>query len=94
MSVQAMYRDSDLALKDKTRDFVASIPRQLLLDMDADKVHYPKEYLEEAGQRHLLGLRFPPKYGGAGLPWTLLIQANKGTVSLDNFREITFSVKK
>ena len=27
----------------------------------------------------------------AGLPWTLLIQANKGIVSFDNFREITFS---
>jgi len=26
----------------------------------------------------------------ASLPWTLLIQANKGTISLDNFREITF----
>jgi len=27
----------------------------------------------------------------AGLPWTLLIQANKGTLSIDNFQEITFS---
>jgi alkylation response protein AidB-like acyl-CoA dehydrogenase len=70
MPVQSMYSDSDLALRERTRDFVASIPRQLLLDMDADKVHYPKEYLEEAGRCCLLGLRFPQKYGGAGLPWT------------------------
>jgi alkylation response protein AidB-like acyl-CoA dehydrogenase len=70
MSIQSMLSESDLVLKDKTRDFVASIPRQLLLDMDADKVRYPKEFLEEAGRRNLLGLRFPQKYGGADLPWT------------------------
>ncbi len=69
MSIQAMFNPSDLALRDKVQDFVASVPRQLLLDMDADKVRYPKEFLEEAGQRGLLGLRFPKKYGGAELPW-------------------------
>jgi len=65
-----MLSTSDLELREKTRDFVASIPRQLLLDMDADKVRYPREYLEEAGRRNLLGLRFDPRWGGAGLPWT------------------------
>jgi len=69
MSIQAMFNQSDLALRDKVQDFVASVPRQLLLDMDADKVRYPKEFLEEAGRRGLLGLRFPEKYGGADLPW-------------------------
>lgn len=70
MSTKAMLSTSDLELREKTRDFVASIPRQLLLDMDADKVRYPREYLEEAGRRNLLGLRFDPRWGGAGLPWT------------------------
>ncbi len=37
--------------------------------MDADKVRYPKEFLIEAGKRNLLGLRFPPRYGGRGLKW-------------------------
>ncbi len=69
MSIQSMPTNSDTALRERTQDFVASIPRQLLLDMDADKVRYPKEFLEQAGQRGLLGLRFPAKYGGAGLPW-------------------------
>ena len=58
------------ALRAETRDFVRWVPRQLLLDMDADRVRYPKEYLVEAGRRNLLGLRFPIKYGGRGLPWT------------------------
>ncbi|MBE9502336.1 MAG: acyl-CoA/acyl-ACP dehydrogenase [Dehalococcoidia bacterium] len=56
-------------LRDEVRDFVKSVPRQLLLDMDADKVRYPREFLVEAGRRNLLGLRFPPKYGGRGLKW-------------------------
>jgi len=65
-----MLSASDLELRQQVREFVASIPRQLLLDMDAEKVRYPRQYLEEAGQRNLLGLRFDPRWGGAGLPWT------------------------
>ncbi len=56
-------------LKKELEDFVKSIPRQLLVDMDADKVTFPKEFLEAAAKRNLLGLRFPPKYGGRGLGW-------------------------
>ena len=33
------------ALRDETRAFVREeVPRQLLLDIDADKVRYPREY--------------------------------------------------
>jgi len=53
----------------QTRDFVAGIPRRLLLDMDAERVHYPGEFLESAAARGLLGLRFDPRYGGRGLGW-------------------------
>lgn len=56
-------------LREEVRDFVKTIPRQLLIDMDADKVRFPKEFLVEAGRRNLLGLRFPPEYGGRGLKW-------------------------
>ena len=56
-------------LREEVRGLVKSMPRQLLLDMDADKVRYPKEFLVEAGRRNLLGLRFPPQYGGRGLKW-------------------------
>jgi len=69
MSTRSVLSDADLALRDRTRDFAASIPRKLLLDMDADVVRYPKDYLAEAGRRGLLGLRFPREYGGSGLPW-------------------------
>jgi alkylation response protein AidB-like acyl-CoA dehydrogenase len=52
------------------RAFVKGVPRQLILDMDADRVRYPRHYVEEAAQRNLLGLRFPAEVGGRGLGWT------------------------
>jgi len=58
------------AIRDEMRGFVAAVPRQLLLDMDADRVRFPREFLLEAGRRNLLGPRFPREFGGRGLPWT------------------------
>jgi len=46
------------------------VPRQLILDMDAGKVTYPRQFLECAAARKLLGLRFTPGYGGRGLGWS------------------------
>jgi acyl-CoA dehydrogenase len=65
----AILTPEQKALRDEVRDFVKGVPRQLILDMDADRVRYPREYVEEAAQRNLLGLRFPKEYGGRGLGW-------------------------
>jgi alkylation response protein AidB-like acyl-CoA dehydrogenase len=70
MSIESMLTTNEKALLEEVQDFVQSVPPQLLLDMDADKVTYPREYLQEAAQRNLLGLRFDPRWGGRGLPWT------------------------
>ncbi len=70
MSVEAMLSEEARALQARVQDFVKSVPRQLLLDMDAEKVVYPREFLQEAGARGLLGLRFDPRWGGAGVPWS------------------------
>lgn len=56
-------------VRDRVREFVESIPRKLIRDMDADLVQFPKEFLEEAARRNLLGLRFDPAYGGGGCDW-------------------------
>ncbi|MBE9509018.1 MAG: acyl-CoA/acyl-ACP dehydrogenase [Chloroflexi bacterium] len=66
---EAMLTDEQRALRDETREFVRSVPRQLILDMDADRVRYPRDFVREAGRRNLLGLRFSPEYGGRGLKW-------------------------
>ncbi len=70
MSTEAMLTEEEKALKKEVVEFVSSIPRKLLLDMDAEKVIYPREFLEEAGKRGLLGLRFSPEWGGRGMGWT------------------------
>ncbi|MGM0651229.1 MAG: acyl-CoA dehydrogenase family protein [Bacillota bacterium] len=58
-------------LQEEVRAFVKEdIDKQLLRDMDEDKVRYPREFLEKAAARGLLGLRFPEKYSGRGMPWT------------------------
>jgi len=67
--LEVFLSEEQKKLREEVRDFVKSIPRQLLLDMDADKVRFPKEFLVEAGKRKLLGLRFAPEYGGRGLKW-------------------------
>jgi alkylation response protein AidB-like acyl-CoA dehydrogenase len=67
--IEAMLSESQRSLREETRGLVAAVPRQLILDMDADKVTYPREFLEEAARRRLLGLRFDHAYGGRGLKW-------------------------
>jgi len=64
-----LMTDEQKALQEEVRDFTRSIDRQYLLDMDAEKIQYPKEILVEAAARNLLGLRFPKEYGGRGLGW-------------------------
>jgi len=66
----AVLTETQRRLREEMRAFVRDdVPRQLILDMDAEKVAYPREFLEAAARRRLLGLRFPEAYGGRGLTW-------------------------
>ncbi len=64
-----LLSEEALKLRDEVRDFVKSVPRSLILDMDRDRVQFPKEFLEEAGRRGLIGCRYPQKWGGRDLDW-------------------------
>ena len=58
------------AIREEARRFVREeVPLELILAMDAEKISYPREYLEKAARANLLGLRFPREYGGRGLNW-------------------------
>ncbi len=70
MLIDATLSPEIRSLRDEARAFAAAVPRQLLLDMDADKAPFPRDFLADAGRRRLLGLRFDPRYGGRGVPWT------------------------
>ncbi len=66
-----LLTDDQRKLRDEVRSFVREqVPRQLLLDMDADKVRYPRDYVEKLAARRLLGLRFPREFGGRALNWS------------------------
>lgn len=67
--LEPLLTDKQKALREEVRRFVKSVPKQLLQDMDADKVRYPREYVVNLAKNNLLGLRFNPAYGGRGLKW-------------------------
>jgi alkylation response protein AidB-like acyl-CoA dehydrogenase len=70
MISDAILSATQRRIRTEARTFVKGVPRQLILDMDANKVRYPREFVEEAARRKLLGLRFPKEHGGRGLGWT------------------------
>ncbi len=61
--------DAQISLRNEARAFTKWVPKQMILDMDADKIQFPHEYLKEAGRRNLLGIRIAKQYGGRGLGW-------------------------
>ena len=81
-----------LELRDEVRDFVRSVPRQLLLDMDNDKVQFPKEFLQEAGRRNLMGCRYPKAWGGRGLDWVTTAMVMEEVGVLGYIMACTFGV--
>lgn len=64
-----LMSSEQLKLRDETRSLIKSLPREYILDMDQDKIEYPKEFLREAGRRNLIGIRVPREYGGRGGQW-------------------------
>jgi len=71
-----------LGLRREVRDLVAWVPRRMILDMDRDKIRFPREFLREAGRRGLLGCRYPRDLGGRAADWvtTCLVMEEVGTL--------------
>lgn len=67
--LESLLTEKQKTLREEVRKFVKSVPKQLLQDMDADKVRYPREYVVSLAANKLLGLRFNPAFGGRGLKW-------------------------
>lgn len=64
-----LLNEEQLRLREEVRELVAWVPRQMILDMDQDKIRFPKEFLREAGRRNLLGCRYPCRWGGRDMDW-------------------------
>lgn len=77
-----LLNKKQLDIKQEARDLVRWVPRKMILDMDADQIKFPKEFLQEAGRRNLLGVRYPVEWGGRGMDWvtTCMIMEEIGTL--------------
>jgi len=77
-----LLSDKARKIRDEIRDFVRWVPREMILDMDNDKIRFPKSFLQEAGRRNLMGCRYPEKWGGRGLDWvtTCMVMEEVGTL--------------
>ena len=71
-----------LALREEARELVRWVPRRMILEMDQDRIRFPKEFLREAGRRNLLGCRYERRWGGRGLDWvaTCMLMEEIGTL--------------
>ncbi len=70
---------------EEARELVKWVPRQMILDMDTDAIRFPKEFLQEAGRRNLLGCRYPREWGGRGMDWvtTCMLMEEIGTLGYE-----------
>ena len=77
-----MMNKAQLELREEVRDLVRWVPRQMILDMDADKLIFPKDFLAEAGRRNLMGCRYPREWGGRGMDWqtTVMVMEEVGVL--------------
>jgi len=66
-----LLSEEEKGLKAEARRFAKEdIPPSLIRSMDADRIRYPREFLEKAASRRLLGLRFGAQWGGRDAKWT------------------------
>ena len=80
-----MLTKEQLKIRDEVRDLVRWVPKQMILDMDVDKIKFPKEFLREAGRRNLMGCRYPQAWGGRGMDWvaTGVVMEEVGTLGYE-----------
>ncbi len=87
-----LLSEEQIQWRDEVRDFVQSVPKQMILDMDAEKIRFPKEFLREAGRRNLLGCRYPKEWGGRGMNWVACATAIEEIGVLGYIFACTFGV--
>ncbi|MBI5570719.1 MAG: acyl-CoA/acyl-ACP dehydrogenase [Desulfomonile tiedjei] len=74
--------EEQIDIRQEARELVKWVPRQMILDMDADNIKFPKEFLREAGRRNLFGCRYPRQWGGRDMDWvtTCMVMEEIGTL--------------
>jgi len=62
-------------IRDEVLKFVKSLDPELIRKMEKEEIKFPKEFIREAADRKLLGLRFPKEYGGREATWVAELSA-------------------
>ena len=71
-----LLNEEEKALQNEVRDFVKNdVPSQMVRDMDLSIIETGRPFVEMAGKKNLLGLRFPKEYGGRGMNWVADVAA-------------------
>jgi alkylation response protein AidB-like acyl-CoA dehydrogenase len=71
-----LLNEEEKALQNEVREFVKNdVPSKLVRDMDLSIIETGRPFVEMAGKKNLLGLRFPKEYGGRGLNWVTDVAA-------------------
>jgi len=71
-----LLTEEEKAIQDEVREFVKNdVPSKLIRDMDLSIIETGRPFVEMAGKRNLLGLRFPKGYGGRDLNWVADVAA-------------------
>jgi len=85
MFYQALMTEEERALQQEVRKFVRDeVSHDFIRALDRDEIQYPREYVENLAAHNLLGLRFDPRWGGRGLPWTSEVIAEEEIGVLGN----------
>ena len=71
-----LLSEQERRLKYEVREFIREeVPHDLVKNMDAGKIEYPREFVIKAAEKNLLGLRFSEEVGGRELPWSAEVVA-------------------
>jgi butyryl-CoA dehydrogenase len=87
-----LLTEEQLKIREEVRDLVKWVPRKMILDMDADKIKFPKEFLQEAARRGLFGSRYPRKWGGREMDWSTTCMMMEEVGSLGYIFACTFGI--
>jgi acyl-CoA dehydrogenase len=78
MFYQHLMNEEEKAIQLEVRTFVRDeVSHDFIRALDRDEIKYPREYVQALAARNLLGLRFDPRWGGRGLPWTVEVIAEE-----------------
>jgi len=78
MFYETLMTDEEQSLQQEVRKFVREeVSHDMVRALDRDEIQYPRDFVENLAAHNLLGLRFDPKWGGRGLPWTAEVIAEE-----------------